>query len=101
MKPAPTGLPTRARVPGRSAARAGLFAAVGFLLLDAILLALAGVWMDRPSLIFWGILFAAGAACMPLVWRRYLAHLGELDQARRAMREEVEDLRGTLRNGRG
>ena len=86
---------------GRSATRAGLVAAIGFLLLDAVLLGLAGIWMNRPILIFWGVLFAGGAACMPLVWRRYLAELGELDAARRAMRKDVADLRGTLRNGRG
>lgn len=86
---------------GRSATRAGLVAAIGFLLLDAVLLGLAGIWMDRPILIFWGVVFAGGAACMPWVWRRYLAQLGELDDARRAMRKEVEGLRGSLRNGRG
>lgn len=85
---------------GRSAIRAGLVAAIGFLLLDAVLLGLAGFWMDRPMLIFWGIVFAVGAGFMPLVWRRYLEQLVQLDDARRAMREEVDELRGTLRNGR-
>lgn len=87
------------RTPRRSVARAGLVAAVGFLLLDAVLLALAGVWMDRPILVFWGVLFAAGAAGMPFVWRWYLADLVELDDARRTMRRKVEDLRVELRDG--
>lgn len=85
---------------GRRAVRAGLVAAVGFLLLDAVLLILAGVWSDRYVLVFWGVVFVAGAVGVTFLWRRYLSHLGELDAARRDMRDEVEQLRLTFRDGR-
>ena len=44
----------------RRAARAVTVLAAGLLLLDAVLLVLAGVWAGRPWLIVWGALFGAG-----------------------------------------
>jgi hypothetical protein len=74
-----------------------MVAAVGFLLLDAVLLGLAAVWARRPLLFFWAAVFAAGAVGVFVVWRRYLMHLGELDAQRRDMRVEVERLRAAAR----
>ncbi|MBI3983579.1 MAG: hypothetical protein HY337_11765 [Gemmatimonadetes bacterium] len=82
-----------------SGVRAGVVAAVGFLLLDAILLGLAGFWGRRPVLVIWAAVLAVGAAGVLVVWRRYLAHLVELDDQHRAMRAEVERLRSAVRNG--
>jgi hypothetical protein len=72
--------------------------AVGFLGLDAALLAWAGVGLHRPWL-----LVAAGACAgtgllVIVAWRRYRRTLAELETARREMREEVESLRELLRN---
>jgi hypothetical protein len=72
---------------------------VGFLLLDAVLLVLAGWWSGRVALVVWGSVFLCGAGGVILVWRRYLAHLGEVDAARRAVRAEVDRLRIALREG--
>jgi len=80
------------------AVRAGAVAAVGFLLLDAVLLGLAAAWSARPLLFLWAALLAVGAGGVLVLWRRYLAHLSQLDTQRRAMRLEIEDLRATFRN---
>ena len=77
--------------------RAGVVAAVGFLALDAVLLVLAGVWMDRPALVVWGGVFVALAAVPLILWRRYLRHLDGVRTARRDMAEEIRHLRTTLR----
>lgn len=74
--------------PGRSLT---LFAA-GFLLLDAVLLVLAGVWMDRVALIVWGVLFGGATVGVIVLWRRYLRRLDELDEARAAFRLEADRL---------
>ncbi|OGU02606.1 MAG: hypothetical protein A2W29_10580 [Gemmatimonadetes bacterium RBG_16_66_8] len=76
-----------------------MVAAVGFLLLDAVLLALAAVWGERPALWFWAAMFAVGALGIFFVWRRYLSHLGQLDTHRRDMRFEIERMRSAVRNG--
>ncbi len=79
--------------------RAGMVAAVGFLLLDAVLLGLAAVWGRRPVLFAWAAVFAIGAVGVLLLWRRYLKQLGELSDQRRAMKQEVERLRDAVRKG--
>jgi len=77
--------------------RAGVVAAVGFLALDAVLLVLAGAWMERPSLVIWGGVFAVLAAVPVFLWRRYVKHLRDVRTARRAMAEEIRHLQSTLR----
>lgn len=80
------------RPPGRALATA----AVGFLALDALLLAYAGIATGR-----WGLL-AAAAACVVgsvvviVAWRRFRRVIGEVAAARRAMRAEVESIRDLL-----
>lgn len=77
--------------------RAGVVAAVGFLALDAVLLVLAGAWMDRPSLVIWGAMFGVLAAVPVVLWRRYLKHMDDVHAARRAMAEEARHLQTALR----
>jgi hypothetical protein len=76
--------------------RAVTIAAAGFLLLDATLLAWAGLEIRRPFLVGVAALFAAGAIAVPFGWRRYRRTLTELDAARREMRRETEELRALL-----
>jgi HAMP domain-containing protein len=47
----------------------------------------------------WAAVFAIGAVGVLLLWRRYLKQLGELSDQRRAMKQEVERLRDTVRKG--
>jgi hypothetical protein len=78
--------------------RAGVVAAVGFLVLDAVLLILAGVWADRPVLVVWGCVFGALAVLPVILWRRYLRHLDDVRTARRAMAEDIARLSEALRS---
>jgi hypothetical protein len=63
--------------------------AVGFLLLDAVLLFLAGLWSGRPVLMLWGVGFGAAAVIVFLSWGWYRRHLKEL---RADIRSSVQDL---------
>lgn len=76
--------------------RALTIAAAGFLLVDAALLAWAGLDLHRPLLVGVAAMFAAGAVAIPFGWRRYRRMLIELDAARREMRRETEELRALL-----
>jgi len=76
--------------------RAVTIAAAGFLLLDAALLAWAGLEIHRPWLVVVAGGFAVGAIAIPFGWRRYRRTLTELDDARREMRRETEELRALL-----
>lgn len=80
----------------RSPSRTLTTLAVGFLLLDAVLLALAGVGFDRPLFVALAVLFAVAALVVVLAWRRYRRTLVELDEARREMKREVEEIRALL-----
>jgi hypothetical protein len=80
------------------AVRAGAVAAVGFLLLDAVLLAIAGAEARRPVLLLWSAVLAGAAAGVVVLWRRYVLRLRELDAQRRAMRMEIEHLRAVVGN---
>ncbi len=77
--------------------RAGVVAAVGFLVLDAVLLVWAGWWMHRPGLVVWGAVLGALAAVPVLLWRRYLRHMEDVRAARRAIVREVRHLQTALR----
>jgi membrane protein implicated in regulation of membrane protease activity len=81
----------------RGPVRAGVVAAVGFLALDAVLLVLAGAWMDRPALVVWGGVFAVLAAVPVMLWRRYLKRLDDVRTARHAMAEEIRRLQTASR----
>lgn len=71
--------------------------AVGFLLLDAVLLAWAGLELRRPGLLAGGIVCALGAGGVVILWRRYRRTLADLDAGRKAMKAEAEDIRRLLR----
>jgi hypothetical protein len=82
----------------RGPVRAGVVAAVGFLVLDGVLLVLAGVWADRPTLVVWGVVFGLLAPVPVVLWRRYLKHLDDVRTARHAMAEDIARLSEALRS---
>ena len=90
-----------AAAPRRRPGRALAVVAAGFLGLDSILLALAGVWSHRWALFAWALVFGAGTVGIVVLWRRYLRHLVELDDARTALKQEVTTLGAATRNRRG
>ena len=80
----------------RPASRALTILAVGFLLLDALLLAYGGVAWHRPGLLAGAGACATLAVVVVLVWRRYRRALVDIEAARRAMRDEVQSIRDLL-----
>ena len=79
--------------PGRSLATF----AVGFLLLDAVLLGWAGLELQRPGLAVGGIVCALGAGAVVILWRRYRRTLADLDAGRKEMKAEADAIRQLLR----
>ncbi len=69
---------------------------VGFLLLDALLLAYSGFALGRWMLVFWAAVCLVAAVLVVLVWRRYRRVMSDLERARREMRAEVESIRQLL-----
>ena len=67
--------------------------AVGFLLLDGALLGLAGLWAREPTLIGLGLGMALMAGLVGLLWQRHRRRMGDIETARREVREEVQALR--------
>jgi hypothetical protein len=63
--------------------------AIGFLLLDAGLFALAGRYI-------WASVCTLAAALVLIGWRRYRRAMAELADARREMKQEVESIRALL-----
>jgi len=74
--------------------------AVGFLLLDAMLLVWLGIDLKRPPLFWGGVVCAVAAAAVILVWRHYRRTLEDLDVRRQEMKAEAESLRQLLREHR-
>ena len=70
--------------------------AVGFLLLDALLLGYSGLAPGRPMLVLWGGVCLVAAGLVVLGWRRYRRLMTDLERARRDMRAEVESIRALL-----
>ena len=70
--------------------------AVGFLLLDGVLLLYAGVAVHRRVLVIWGVVCLVAAVLVVLGWRRYRRAMLELERARREMRTEAESIRDLL-----
>jgi K+ transporter len=71
--------------------------AIGFLLLDAMLLIWLGVELSRGRLVAGGVACLLVAGVVVLVWRRYNRTLADLSQQRREMKAEVEAIRDLLR----
>lgn len=93
--PTSTPSPTpsfRSRVPSRALTTF----AVGFLLLDAVLLGYSGFALGRLRLVVWGGVCLVASLLVILGWRRYRRAWSELERARREMREEVESIRQLL-----
>ena len=72
--------------------------AVGFLLLDAVLLGYAGYELGRPSALGLAGICALGAGAVVLAWRRHRRRLWELELERREIRAEVESIRELLQS---
>ena len=72
--------------------------AVGFLLLDAVLLAYGGVDSGQPILTAAGGACALGAVLVIMGWRRYRRTLAELDAASRELSEDAKAIRDLLRS---
>ncbi len=79
--------------PGRAVATF----AVGFLLLDAVLLVWAGFELDRASLVGGGLACAIAALAVAVLWRRYRHALREVEAGRREMRSQADSLRQLLK----
>ncbi|HET8713047.1 MAG TPA: hypothetical protein VFM23_05120 [Gemmatimonadales bacterium] len=73
--------------------RGATIVAVGFLLLNAVLLAM----IDR---FFWAAVCVGVAALAVVGWFRYRRAMAELTQARKEMKREVEALRDLLHTHR-
>lgn len=71
--------------------------AVGFLLLDAMLLVWFGLELKRPALFWGGVVCFVAAVAVVVVWRRYRRTLEDLDERRLEMKAEAESLRQILR----
>jgi len=71
--------------------------AVGFLLLDAVLLGWLGLELKRPGLVVGGGVCALGAGAVVAIWRRFRRTLADLDAGRREMKAEAEEIRRLLR----
>jgi beta-lactamase regulating signal transducer with metallopeptidase domain len=69
---------------------------VGFLLLDALLLAYSGFALGRRWLMFWSVVCLVAAVLVVVGWRRYRRAMSDLERARREMRAEVELIRELL-----
>lgn len=70
--------------------------AVGFLVLDALLLGYSGLALGRTLLVVWGGVCLVGATLVIVGWRRYRRAMAELERARKEMRAEVESIRDLL-----
>ena len=76
---------------------------VGFLALDAVLLAIAWTDLRRPALLVGAVACALGAVAVMLAWRRYRTrfarHKDAEAMARREAKQEIEEIRDLLRKG--
>lgn len=80
----------------KSPSRTPTTLAVGFLSLDALLLAYAGLSWGRPLLLAAGGVCVLGVVLVVAGWRRYRRRLAELDDARRDLKQEVASIRELL-----
>ena len=80
----------------RTPSRALTTFAVGFLLLDGVLLTYSGLALHRTMLVVWGVACVVAAGLVVLGWRRYRRAMADLEQARGELRAEAESIRDLL-----
>ena len=84
---------TEAPVRGRTGTRL----AVGFLILDGVLLVVAGLWGQSTGPAVGGIVCLLVAGLVLILWRRHRRAVADLAEARQAVRDEARALRDLLR----
>lgn len=72
--------------------------AVGFLLLDASLLTLAGIWSNRTGLVVWGVVFGVAAIVVFAYWRRHLRRMNQLSAEMATRSAELLQLKRDAEN---
>jgi hypothetical protein len=80
----------------RTPSRALTTFAVGFLLLDGVLLVYGGLALHRVTLVVWGGACSVAAGLVVIGWRRYRRAMAELERARHDLRAEAESIRDLL-----
>jgi hypothetical protein len=65
--------------------------------LDAVLLAAAGLWTGRPALIGWGAAFVLAAGGVIILRRRHVRSLAEIARARALLRQELRSVQAPER----
>jgi membrane protein implicated in regulation of membrane protease activity len=71
--------------------------AAGFLAFDGAALIGLGIWSGRQALLVAGVVLLLSSGLVLLFWRRHLRRLEEIDEARRDLRDESQELRRLLR----
>lgn len=71
--------------------------AAGFLAFDGAALLGLGLWSGNRVLLVAGLVLFISSGGVLLFWRRHLRRLDEIDEARRELRDEAEELRRVLR----
>jgi membrane protein implicated in regulation of membrane protease activity len=71
--------------------------AAGFLAFDGAALIGLGIWSGRQALLVAGVVLFLSSGLVLLFWRRHLRRLEEIDEARRDLRDESQELRRLLR----
>lgn len=77
--------------------RIATIVAVGVLILDGVLLALAGLWGARYGLLVAGLVCLGLAGLVFKAWQRHQARMVELAAARRDVADEARALRDLVR----
>jgi hypothetical protein len=70
--------------------------AVGLLMLDGVLLLLAGLWGGTPGLVVGGAACLVAAGLVGLWWRRHRRQAAEVEAARREVQAEVRALQALV-----
>jgi hypothetical protein len=71
--------------------------AVGFLVLDGVLLVLSGLWARHPGRVVAGAALIGAAWLVLLFWRHHRRRLAEIAGEREALRDQARSLRDLTR----
>ena len=69
----------------------------GFLAFDGAALLALGAWSGRTGLLVAGVVLFLSSGAVLLVWRQHLRRLNEINEGRRELRDEAEELRRLLK----